>query len=334
MSTRVAINGFGRIGRLFLRAAQKIEGIEFAAINDLGQIDALAHLFKYDSVHGRFPGEVSVSKDTLVVNGQAIRVLNEKDPAKLPWKELDVSVVFECTGKFRDIESVTKHLLSGADKVLVSSPMKDVVEIVRGVNDSMYDPEKHHIVSAASCTTNCLAPLLKVLDENFGVICGFLTTTHAYTNDQVILDFQHKDLRRARAAGISMIPTSTGAAKSIGKVLPKLAGRLDGVAIRVPVPDGSLVDLTVVTSGPGGRVEVNEAFKQASQGELRGILEYCEEPIVSVDVIGNPHSAIFDSLLTSVIVLPNLLGLVKIFAWYDNEWAYSCRMAELATRLL
>jgi glyceraldehyde 3-phosphate dehydrogenase len=331
MAIRVGVNGFGRIGRLFLRAAADVKELEVVAVNDITDATTLAHLFKYDSVHGRYKGEVKVEGDSLVVDGRKIKVLSQTQPAKLPWKDLGARVVVESTGRFRSRDEAAAHLEAGAEKVIISAPGKEVdATIVRGVNDSAYDPAKHSIISAASCTTNCLAPVAMVLDAAFGIVKGFMTTTHAYTNDQRILDLPHKDLRRARAAAVSMIPTSTGAAKAIGLVLPHLKGKMDGVSIRVPVPSGSIVDLVVEVKKATSKEEINDAFKKAASGDLRGILKYNEDPIVSVDVIGDPHSSIFDSPLTSVMDGT----FVKVFSWYDNEWGFSKRMVELALKML
>ena len=327
MAIRVAINGFGRIGRLYFRAAIETgANIDFVAVNDLTDAKTLAHLLKYDSVHGRFPGTVELKNGNLVVNGKEIKVVSQPDPAKLPWGELDVYLVIESTGRFRDRESASKHLQAGAKKVLISAPAKEPdITIVRGVNDHEYDPEKHTILSNASCTTNCVAPVAKVLDENFGVEKAIMTTAHAYTNDQRLLDLVHRDLRRARAAALSIIPTTTGAAVAATVVYPKLQGRMNGLALRVPVPNVSIVDLTALLSRNVTKEEVNEAFKRAAEGELKGILAYTEEPIVSVDVNHDPHSAIVDGLSTMVVGG----NLVKVLAWYDNEWGFSCRMAEV-----
>jgi len=327
---KVAINGFGRIGRNFLRSALKDPGFfnnfEVVAVNDLTDAATLAHLLKYDSVHGAFNGEVKSGDGELIVNGSRIKVLAAKDPALLPWKDLGVEVVIESTGRFTDREGASKHLQAGAKKVIISAPAKNPdTTIVLGVNDKDYDPEKHHLISNASCTTNCLAPVAKVLNDAFGIKRGFMTTVHAYTNDQNILDLPHKDLRRARAAALSIIPTTTGAAKAVGEVLPELKGKLDGRAMRVPVPDGSIVDLVVEVEKPTTIEEVNAKMKEASGTHLKGILQYTEDPIVSCDIVGNPHSSIFDSKCT------NVMGgnLIDVVAWYDNEWGYSCRIVDL-----
>jgi glyceraldehyde 3-phosphate dehydrogenase len=323
---RVGINGFGRIGRLVLRAALKREEkIEFAAVNDITDAATLAHLLTYDSVHGAWPERFVTRGSDLCVGKHAIRVLSEANPSNLPWRDLGVDVVLECTGKFTERDKAAVHLTAGAKRVLVSAPAKGAdATFVIGVNEKTYDPQKHQVVSIASCTTNCLAPVLSVLDRTFGIERGLMTTIHAYTNDQRIHDSPHKDLRRARAAAASMIPTSTGAAKAIGLVVPSLQGKLDGIAVRVPITDGSVIDVTATTSKPVSVASVNAAMKQASEGELRGILQYTEDPIVSQDVVGNPHSAVFDSLLTMV----SGDRMVKVFAWYDNEWGFSNRMVD------
>jgi len=333
MSTiKVGINGFGRIGRLTFRALLKNENVEVVAINDLTDSQTLAHLLKYDSVHGKFPGSIAVEGEYLVINGKKIKVLVQKDPANLPWGALGVTSVLECTGLFRNREKMSKHLAAGAKKVLLSVPSdkpEDVdATIVLGVNDNMLKPAMQFI-SNASCTTNCLAPVAKVMNDNFGIVRGLMNTIHSYTNDQIILDAPHKDLRRARAAAMSIIPTKTGAAKAIGLVIPELEGKLDGFAVRVPTPDGSLVDLTCELSKKTTKEEINAAMKSAAQGPMKGILEYTEDPIVSVDVIGNTHSSIFDSLLTKVMGG----NFVKIIAWYDNENGYSNRMADLLIKM-
>ena len=334
MPIRVGINGFGRIGRLAFRAAMErddLENLEFVAVNDITDAKTLAHLLKYDSVHGRFPGEVVAEEDKLIVNGKEIKVLSERDPADLPWKELGVDLVIESTGLFRERDLAAKHLTAGAKKVLISAPAKgEDITIVIGVNDDKYDKEKHVIISNASCTTNCLAPMVKVLHENFTIKHGLMTTIHSYTNDQRLQDSPHKDMRRARAAAVSMIPTTTGAAVAIGKVIPELNGKLDGVAIRVPTPNVSLTDLTVEVEKATTVEEVNEAFKKASEGELKGILAYEEVPLVSADYNHNPYSCIFDVPSTRVVDGTQ----IKVFGWYDNEWGYSNRLVELASRLL
>lgn len=326
MAIKVAINGFGRIGRLAYRHGFKDRGLDFVAINDLTSPEVLAHLLKYDSIHGRFPVEVKAVKNGLKVGDKTVRVLSETDPAKLPWKRLGVDVVIESTGRFTARKDAGKHLKAGAKKVLISAPSKDSdIMVVMGVNDQEYDKKKHDVVSTASCTTNCLAPLAKVLNDSFGIETGLMTTIHAYTNDQRILDFPHKDLRRARAAHLSMIPTTTGAASAVSKVLPELKGKLDGMAVRVPVSDGSLVDLTVDLKGKASVKQINAAVKRAANGKLKGILEYTEDPIVSADVIGNPHSSIFDATATMAIGK----NMYKVLCWYDNEFAYSLRMVDM-----
>jgi len=327
---KVAINGFGRIGRQVLQAGILNPEIEWVAINDLTDTKTLAHLLKYDSVHKKSPYPVEAKPDGIMINNKFVKVFAEKDPEKLPWKDLQIDVVVESTGIFTDREGAEKHLKAGAKKVLISAPAKGVdITIVKGVNEHVYDKNKHHIVSNASCTTNCLAPLVKVLNDNFGIVRGLMNTTHSYTNDQIILDAPHKDLRRARAAAMSIIPTKTGAAKAIGLVIPELDGKLDGFAVRVPTPDGSLVDLTCELVKKTTKEEINAAMKAAAEGQMKGILEYTEDPIVSVDVIGNTHSAIFDSQLTKV------LGgnFIKVIAWYDNENGYSNRMADLVIKM-
>ena len=326
MAVRVGINGFGRIGRLVLRAARGMD-LEFVGLNDLTDAKTLAHLLKYDSVHGAYPGEVEAAGDAIVVDGKRIPVSSEKDPAKLPWKALGAKIAIESTGRFTERDDAAKHLQAGAERVIISAPAKKPdVTLVLGVNSASYDPSKHRIISNASCTTNCLAPVAKVLNDHFGIERGWMTTIHAYTNDQVTLDFPHKDLRRARAAGLSMIPTSTGAAKAIGEVLPELAGRLDGFAIRVPTADVSVVDLSVELRKPTDAAGLNAAMKQAAAGPMKGILQVCEEPLVSIDFKGNAHSSIVDALETKV------MGgtFAKVLSWYDNEWGYSRRVADLA----
>jgi len=328
LAVKVAINGFGRIGRLFFRAAiERGADLDFVAVNDLADPKMLAHLLKYDSVHGKFPGTVEVEEGKLIVNGKEIKVVSEPDPAKLPWGELGVYLVIESTGRFRDRENASKHLTAGAKKVLISAPAKNPdITVVKGCNLDQYDPERHTIISNASCTTNCVAPVAKVLDEAFGVEKAIMTTAHAYTNDQRLLDLVHRDFRRARAAALSIVPTTTGAAVAATLVYPKLEGKMNGLALRVPVPNVSIVDLTALLSRNVTKEEVNEAFKKAAEGELKGILAYTEEPIVSVDVNHNPYSAIVDGLSTMVVGG----NLVKVLAWYDNEWGYSCRLAEVA----
>ncbi|MBX3237817.1 MAG: type I glyceraldehyde-3-phosphate dehydrogenase [Nitrospiraceae bacterium] len=326
MTTRIGINGFGRIGRNVLRASMDDPSLEFVAINDLTDAKTLAYLLKYDSVHGTLKGTVEAKDDQLIVNGRPIKVLAVKDPKELPWKSLGVDVVIESTGRFTDREGAGKHLSAGAKTVIISAPAKDPdVTVVLGVNEQTFDAKSHHILSNASCTTNCLAPVAKVLLDNFGIKHGVMTTIHSYTNDQQLLDLPHKDLRRARAAGMSMIPTSTGAAKALHLVLPQLKGKLDGLAIRVPTPNVSLVDLTVETEKDADVAAVNAAFKRAAEGPMKNILAYSEDPIVSIDQKGDAHSATVDAPLTAVIDK----RMVKVTAWYDNEWGYSCRVRDL-----
>jgi glyceraldehyde 3-phosphate dehydrogenase len=326
MGIQVGINGFGRIGRLAFRAARGTD-LDVVGINDLTDAGTLAHLLKYDSIHGRYPGQVAAERDAIVVDGRRIPVLAERDPAKLPWKQLGAKIVVESTGHFTSREGAAKHLEAGAERVIISAPATDPdVTIVLGVNEKAYDPAKHRVVSNASCTTNCLAPVAKVLHDEFGIESGWMTTIHAYTNDQVTLDFPHKDLRRARAAGLSMIPTSTGAARAIGLVLPELEGRLDGYAMRVPTADVSVVDLSVRLRKATDAAAINAAMRRAAEGPLKGILEYCDEPLVSIDFLGNPHSSILDALSTKVMDG----SFAKLLAWYDNEWGYSCRVVDLA----
>ncbi len=328
MTIRVGINGFGRIGRLVFRAAQDDPSIEIVAVNDLTDAATLAHLLKYDSVHRAFPHEVKAADGAFVVDGREVKVLAERDPAALPWRALGVDVVVESTGRFTDATKAAAHREAGAKKVIISAPAKNEdITVVIGVNDDQYDPERHHIISNASCTTNCLAPFAKVLHDTFGIKRGYMNTIHAYTNDQNILDLPHKDLRRARAAAMSIIPTSTGAAKAIGLVMPELKGKLDGIAMRVPTPDGSVVDLTAELERPATAEAINAAMKAAAEGPMKGILQYCEDPIVSSDVIGNPASSIFDSLQT--MVLGGEGTFVKCVSWYDNEWGYSNRVVDL-----
>jgi glyceraldehyde 3-phosphate dehydrogenase len=328
MGVKIGINGFGRIGRVIMRAAQRMGAdLDFVAVNDLTDAQTLAHLLKYDSVHGAFPGEVQVKGNALFVDGKEIKVLAVKDPAQLPWKDLGVEVVMECTGLFREKDKAAKHLEAGAKKVIISAPAKGPdITIVMGVNHQAYDPNKHHIISNASCTTNCLAPVAKVLLDTFGIQRGLMTTIHAYTNDQVILDFPHKDLRRARAAALSMIPTTTGAAAAVSLVLPQLKGKLDGMAIRVPTPNVSVVDLVAEVEKETSVDGVNTALKKASEGELKGILGYTEEPLVSVDFNGTALSSIVDAPSTTVIEG----RMVKVLSWYDNEMGYSSRMVDVA----
>ncbi|MFZ5519439.1 MAG: type I glyceraldehyde-3-phosphate dehydrogenase [Candidatus Zhuqueibacterota bacterium] len=330
MAIKVGINGFGRIGRLVLRAMLDRDEFEVVQINDITSASVLAHLFKYDSVHGKFKGEVSATDNAIIVNGQTINISAERDPANLPWAKLGVEAVVESTGVFRKKAEVAKHIQAGAKKVVLTVPSKDEIDatIVLGVNDAALKPE-HQIVSNASCTTNCLAPVAKVLHDNFGIVRGVMTTVHAYTNDQNILDLPHKDLRRARAAAVSIIPTTTGAAKAVGKVIPELNGKLDGLAMRVPTSDGSVVDLVAELKKPATVEEINKAMKKAAEGPLKGILEYTEDPIVSVDVVGNSHSSIFDALSTMVVGGT----MVKVISWYDNEWGYSCRVVDLLAKM-
>ncbi len=326
MTTKVGINGFGRIGRQVFKILFQESDFEVVQINDLTNAKTLAHLLKYDSVHGKFPGEVKADGDAIVVNGKKIKISAVRNPAELPWGELGVELVVESTGVFRSKEQISKHIEAGAKKVLLTVPAKDEIDatIVMGVNDkTLKDSDK--IVSNASCTTNCLAPMVKVLNEKFGVEYGLMTTIHAYTNDQAILDLPHSDLRRARAAAVSIIPTTTGAAKAVGKVIPELNGKLDGMAMRVPVSDGSVTDFVVTLKKSTTVDEVNAAMKAASESELKGVLEYCDEPIVSCDIVDNPASCIFDSLCTSVING----NMVKVVGWYDNEWGYSNRCVDL-----
>jgi glyceraldehyde 3-phosphate dehydrogenase len=327
MGTKIGINGFGRIGRNFLRASAGDPAIEIVATNDITDAKTLAHLLKYDSVLGGFKGTVSVDGDAIVVDGRTIKVLAEKEVGKLPWKDLGVEVVIESTGKYTKRPDVIQHIeKGGAKKVIVSAPASDPdATIVMGVNEKTYDPVKHHILSNASCTTNCLAPVAKVLHDTWGIEKGFMTTIHSYTNDQKILDAPHKDLRRARAAAVSQIPTTTGAAKAVGLVLPELKGKIDGISIRIPTPNVSLVDLVAVLKGKATAEEINAAFRKASEGALKGILAYMDEPLVSVDFMSNPNSAIVDTLSTKVIGD----NFIKVLAWYDNEWGYSCRLVDL-----
>jgi len=328
MSIRVAINGFGRIGRNVLRAAKASGGsdLDFVAVNDLTDTKTLAHLLQYDSVHGRYPGAVESRDNALVVDGDEIRVFSEKDPAALPWADLGVDIVIESTGRFTNRDDAAKHLAAGARKVIISAPgKKEDVTVVLGVNEEAYDPAKHDVISNASCTTNCLAPVVKVLLDEFGFRRGLMTTVHSYTNDQQILDLPHKDLRRARAAAMSIIPTTTGAAKATGLVLPQVKGKIDGVSMRVPTPNVSIVDLTAELERDATIERINDAYRAAAAGRLQGILEVEDRPLVSVDYIGNPHSAIVDAMSTNVVA-----GLVKVMAWYDNEWGYSCRCVDIA----
>ena len=328
MSIRVGINGFGRIGRNLLRANFGNTDLEFVAVNDLTSAATLAHLLKYDSVHGRFAATVDSSDDSFTVDGTSIRVLSERDPAKLPWKSLGVDIVLECSGIFTARDKAALHLDAGAQKVIISAPAKGAdATLCYGVNHESYDKAKHHVVSNASCTTNCLAPVAKVLHESFGIKRGLMTTVHAYTNDQRILDLPHSDMRRARAAALSMIPTSTGAARAVGEVLPVLKGKLDGMAVRVPTANVSVVDLVAELDGQATEEKINAAMKAAADGPLKGVLEYCDEPLVSIDFNDNPHSSIFDSQLTKVMDG----NFAKVLSWYDNEWGFSNRMGDMAT---
>jgi glyceraldehyde 3-phosphate dehydrogenase len=328
MAVKVGINGFGRIGRLVYRAAMDNPNIDIVAVNDITDAATLAHLLKYDSVHGVLPSEIKAAGNAILVDSKKTEVLSEKDPSSLPWKKLGVELVVESTGKFRSADDVKKHLDAGAKKVLISAPAKGkggpVLNIVLGVNQEQYDP-KAQILTIGSCTTNCLAPVAKVLNDNFGIVRGFMTTVHAYTADQRLLDAPHKDLRRARAAAAAIIPTTTGAAKALALILPELAGKLDGVALRVPVPTGSIIDLTCELSKEATVEGINSAMKKAASGPMKGILQYTEDPIVSADVVHNPYSSIFDALSTMVMGK----NLVKVFSWYDNEWGFSCRMVEM-----
>jgi glyceraldehyde 3-phosphate dehydrogenase len=327
MTVKIGVNGFGRIGRNFFRAAKQLDAdLDFVAVNDITDAATLAHLLKYDSVLGTYPGDVAASANGVTVDGDELRVLAERDPANLPWKELGAEIVVESTGLFTDREKAAKHLEAGAQKVVISAPAKgEDLTVVLGVNDDMYDPATHHIISNASCTTNCVAPMAKVLDDAFGIEQGFMTTIHAYTNDQSILDLPHKDLRRARAAAINIIPTSTGAAKAAALVLPHLKGKLDGMAMRVPVPDGSVTDLVATVRADVTKEQVNEAFRAAAtEGPLAGKVVYTEDPIVSSDIVGSPASCTFDALSTMVMG-----RTVKIIGWYDNEWGYSNRLVDL-----
>jgi glyceraldehyde 3-phosphate dehydrogenase len=328
MAVRIGINGFGRIGRNVLRASLHDPSLEFVAINDLTDAATLGHLLKYDSVHGILPVPVDTKQEELFVNGKPIKILAKKDPKDLPWRDLGVDYVIESTGRFTEREGAGRHLAGGAKKVVISAPSKDPdVTIVLGVNQQAYDPHTHHIVSNASCTTNCLAPVAKVLLDRFGIVHGLMTTIHSYTNDQQLLDLPHKDLRRARAAAVSMVPTSTGAAKALHLVIPELKGKMGGMAVRVPTPNVSLIDLTAELKRDATVEDINAAFQEAAQGPLKGILQYSDAPLVSVDLNGNPSSAIFDAPLTAVLDK----RMVKVIAWYDNEWGYSCRVRDLIT---
>lgn len=330
MAIKIGINGFGRIGRLVFRRMMAMGGFEVVAINDITDAKTLAHLLKYDSVHGRYPGDVKGTENGISVNGKEIKVLAEKDPANLPWKALGVDIAIESTGVFTKREKLELHLKAGAKKVVLTAPPKDDLDamIVLGVNDEVLKPE-HKIISNASCTTNCLAPMVKVLDDAFGIKKGLMNTIHSYTNDQVMLDQPHKDLRRARAGAVSIIPTTTGVAKAVAKVLPHLKGKLDGFSLRVPTPDGSITDFTCELNKEATKEEINAAFKKASETNFKGLIEYCEDPIVSVDIIGNSHSCIFDSLSTM-----SMGNIIKVIGWYDNEWGYSCRIVDLLKKLV
>src|SRR5580698_9928374 len=331
MSVKVGINGFGRIGRNVVRAALNEPEIEFVAVNDLTDTKTLAHLTKYDSVLGVLPEEVKVEGDSIVIGPRRIKVFAVKDPAELDWSSLGVEIVIESTGRFTDAKEASKHLRGTVKKVIISAPAtNEDVTIVLGVNDAAYDPAKHKIISNASCTTNCLGPVVKVLHEKFGIVKGSMTTIHSYTNDQNVLDFPHKDLRRARAAALNMIPTTTGAAKAMALVMPELKGKLDGYSMRVPTPDVSVVDLVVLLQKNTTAQEINAALKSAAEGEIKGILAYTEDPVVSTDMLRNPNSSIVDADLTKVIGG----NLAKVVAWYDNEWGYSCRVADLAAYIL
>jgi len=329
---RIVINGFGRIGRNVMRCAlqhsQYGKKFEIIAVNDLGNIEILAHLLKYDSIYGKFDGVVTTKNNGIEVNGKLIKFFSQINPSKLPWKTIDTDVIIESTGIFCTREGASKHLQAGAKKVVISAPAKEPdLTIVLGVNEHLYDADKHNIISNASCTTNSLAPPVKVLNDKFGIEKAFMTTIHSYTGDQRILDFPHKDLRRARAAAVSIIPTTTGAAKAVSLVIPELKGKIDGLAVRVPTPDGSLTDLTCVLKKEVTKEEINSELKKASEGSLMGIMQYSEEPLVSVDIVGNPHSAVIDGLSTRVI--GGRGNFAKIFSWYDNEWGYSCRIVDL-----
>jgi glyceraldehyde 3-phosphate dehydrogenase len=331
MAIKVGINGFGRIGRNIMRAAMGDSSIDIVAVNDLTNADTLAHLLKYDSILGNLKAEISAKGDRITVNRDEFQVLSVKDPAQLPWKSLGVDVVFESTGIFTNRDGAAKHLAAGTKKVVITAPAKGPdFSVVLGVNEDKYDPAKHHIISNASCTTNCLAPIAKVLHETFGIRKGWMTTVHSYTNDQQLLDLPHKDLRRARAAALSIIPTTTGAAVAVGEVLPEIKGRLDGISMRVPTPNVSVVDLAVLVDKKTTKEEVNATFKSAADGKLKGILEYTEEPLVSIDFRGNPHSSILDASYTSVMDS----DFIKVLSWYDNEWGYSNRCVDLLRYLV
>ena len=330
MAIKVGINGFGRIGRNIMRAALGAKDVDFVAVNDLTSAATLAHLLKYDSILGNLKSSIKADGDKITVDGDSFKVLSSKDPAQLPWKDLGVDVVFESTGLFTDRDSAAKHLAAGAKKVIITAPATNPdVTVVLGVNDEAYDKAKHHIISNASCTTNCLAPVAKVIHEKFGIKKGWMTTVHAYTNDQNLLDLPHKDLRRARAAAMSIIPTTTGAAKAVAEVLPALKGRLDGIAMRVPTPNVSVVDLVCITEKPATADEVNAALKAAADGPMKNILQFSTDPLVSIDFRGNPHSSIVDAAYTKVLDG----DFLKVMAWYDNEWGYSNRCVDLLRRL-
>jgi glyceraldehyde 3-phosphate dehydrogenase len=333
MPVKVGVNGFGRIGRQFLRIveSQNRNDLEIAAINDLTDTKTNAHLFKYDSNYGRYPGEVQAEADSIIVDGKKVRVIAERDPSKIPWADFGVEVVVESTGLFTDTEKASAHLKGGVKKVVISAPSRgNALTVVMGVNQSAYDPKRHHVVSNASCTTNCVAPVIKVLHDSFGVMRGLMTTVHSYTNDQRLMDMQHKDLRRARAAALNIVPTSTGAARVVGDVIPELKGKLNGIALRVPTPTVSICDFVADLSKKATVEEINSAFKAASDGQLKGIMEYCDEPLVSVDFKGNPASAIFDPENTMIIDG----SLAKVLAWYDNEWGYTCRLVDLVAFII
>jgi len=333
MATKIGINGFGRIGRLTLRAINQYHAgkLEVTAVNDLTDVKTNAHLLKWDSTYGRYPGKVEATENSIIADGKEVKVLSERDPANIPWKEYGVDIVIESTGIFRDATKAAAHQKGGAKKVLISAPASNEdITIVLGVNENKYNPTQHNIISNASCTTNCIAPVVKVLHQNFGVSKGLMSTIHGYTNDQRLLDMFHKDLRRARAAAMNIIPTTTGAARAVTMVIPELEGRLQGLAFRVPVPVVSIVDLVADLDREVSVAQVNQAFKAAADGPLTGILEYCQEPLVSMDFKGNPASAIFDALSTTVIGR----NMVKVLAWYDNEWGYSCRLADLAAYII
>ena len=330
MSFKVAINGFGRIGRNFFRASMEQTSYEIVAINDITSTATLTQLLKYDSIFGRFNGKIQTKEDSIIVNEKEIRVYSQKDPAELPWKSLGIDLVVESTGIFKKREDFSKHLNAGAQKVIISAPAADAdITIVMGVNDQDYDHTRHHVISNASCTTNCVAPVAKLIHDHFGIVQGNMTTIHSYTNDQRILDLPHKDLRRARAASMNIIPTSTGATKAMGLVIPDLEGKITGSSIRVPTPDGSLVDLVVQLSKPASEDELNRIFKDAAENKMKGILEYSTDPLVSTDIIGNSHSSVVDGEFLTVISE----HMVKVLAWYDNEWGYSCRLKDLILKI-